>query len=83
MSTDVYHTVRHYQNCPRIGTKFKCQCLLKPFTPSGSFELNTIGIIGPLPRAKSGAEYVVIITDQYSKLTRVVLTLNTLSTHLH
>lgn len=81
-STDVCNTVQHCHGWHRMSTRFKHQRQLQPFPPSGLLESIAIGILGAYPRTKSGKQYIYIITDRYTKLTRAVLAANKLSTHV-
>lgn len=55
-----------------MGTNLKHQRQLELFQPAGLFGFVTIDIHGKLPRIKTGNQFVVIIKDKHSKLTRVI-----------
>jgi hypothetical protein len=71
MSADV---TKHVNACP-----FCCQARLKKqkrtrhlklFPPSDPLEQVAIDILGPLPKTKRGHQYILVVTDWYSKLAR-------------
>jgi Integrase zinc binding domain len=69
MSADV---TKHANTCPSCcQTRLKKQRRthhLKPFTPSAPLEQVAVDILGPLPKTKRGHQYVLVVTDRYSKL---------------
>jgi Integrase core domain len=71
MSADV---TKHVNACPS-----SCQARLKKqrrtrhlkhFSPSAPLEQVAIDILGPLPKTNRSHQYVLVVTDQYLKLTR-------------
>lgn len=72
MATNVYSTFKSCTDSPTMGTKFSHQRIFELFLPSGPLELIAVNILEPLPRTRSGKQFVVIITDMYSNLARVV-----------
>lgn len=50
--------------------------------PSKTLDFVALDILGPLPKAKSRIQYVVVVTYRYSKLTRVISSSKTASTHI-
>lgn len=61
---------------------FKLQRQLQLLPPTGRLQFMTIDVLGSLPRAKSGKQRFIIITDRYSKRVRAILTLNILLMHV-
>lgn len=55
---------------------------LKLFLPICTIELITMEKLGRLPRTTLGTQYVMVITDRYSKLTWAVPTLKTSAAHV-
>lgn len=66
---DVFDTGRHRQRLPEIGAKLKHQRQVQLLSRSGPLGFIEPDMIGLLMRAKSGSQFVFIITDGYSKLT--------------
>ena len=50
----------------------KRSSFLKLFPATAPLQDIAIDILGPLVMAKSGCEYLLVITDRYSKLTRAI-----------
>lgn len=74
MAADIYNTVRLCIDCVRTGTKSRHQHKFELFPPSGSLEFVAVDLFGPLTRARSGKQFVIINTNSYSKLTRAIVT---------
>lgn len=74
MVTYVYDTVKNCSQSPRIGTKFKHHRQLDFFPPAGPLKFVPIDIHGSLPRTKTGHQFVVIIIERRSLLTRDIPT---------
>lgn len=55
---------------------------LKLFPTSGPFEFIVMDILGPLLKTTNGNQFVVIMTDRYSKLPRGVPTYNSCAMHI-
>lgn len=73
MANDVSDTVRNSQSCSKErGTFTTNQHNLLIFPFDGPFELVEMDILGPQPRTKTGKRFILIITDRYSKLIRVI-----------
>lgn len=82
MANDVHPTVDDYRKCAKAGSHYKHKRHLTIFPPSGPLEFITIDILGPLPRMKKGNQYVVVIIDCYSELTRAIHTPKTSDTNV-
>lgn len=63
-----------------MRTKFKHQSCLQLPTPIGLLELSAIDILDQLPESEQSSQLVVIIIEQYSKLTCAIPTQKILST---
>ena len=74
MANDINNTVERCPSCLKHRPHPVHQRHLKLFPAKGPLEYIAIDILGPLPRTKTGRQYVVVITDRYSKLTRAVPT---------
>lgn len=76
ISTEVYNTVQHCQDCHLMGKLFKPQShllLLAPWDPLG---LIAIHILSSILRNMSGNQFMVIIIDRYRTMTCAVPTPN-------
>lgn len=73
MAAEVYNKVRSCTACQRIG-KYRDQREIELFSPIGPSELVPFDIFGSPSRTKSGDQFVVIITNTYSKLNRALPT---------
>lgn len=85
LATHAHGSLYTFKNCsqsPRKGTVFNYQCQLELFPPAGPLEFFAVHILGSLPRTKTRNQYVVIITDRYSKLTRALPTAKPTSTQV-
>lgn len=82
MSRDVYDTVQHCQYCANLGRKFKHHRQLQLFPPSSRLQFFARDIACWLPQRSSGNQFVVIVSDRYSKLASTVPTANTSLTHV-
>lgn len=61
---------------PQIRAHGRIQTQLKPCFPDGRFEYVGTDIFGPLHKTEKGCQYVVVKTDQYTKLENYILTQN-------
>ena len=72
MTVDVYNVVRKCMSCARQRIRLRRQNSffnLFPATKPG--EQVAIDLLGPLPRTRAGYEYILVITDRFSKMTKV------------
>lgn len=74
MASDVYITVSDCHSCAGRGTTPEHRHNLQLFPVTGPLEFVAINISGALLKVTKGNQHVVIITDRYSKLERVVPT---------
>ena len=73
MMLDIQKQSRNCCDCGRERVKLrKHQAPLKLFPASSPLEYVAIDILGPLPKAKSGDRFILVITDRFSKFTRAV-----------
>ena len=73
MANDVFETVRRCLSCAKSkGTSKQAQRFLKLFPANGPFEFVAMDILGPLPKTSHGKQYVLVITDRYTKLARAI-----------
>ena len=81
MANDVYETVQRCESCAATrGTQYTKQKHLRLFPANGPLEFVAMDILGPLPKTKQGNQFVVVLTDRYSKLTRAIPTGKTTAT---
>ena len=72
MAFDAYNTVRNCVECAKRRIKLrKHASFLKLFPAKCPGEHVAIDILGPLPRTQSGYQYILCMTDRYSKLALV------------
>ena len=72
-AADVTTTVRGCRTCAMNRVKLRKHLnRLKLFPATRPLESLSIDILGPLPKAKGGKQYLLVITDRFTKLTQVV-----------
>jgi RNase H-like domain found in reverse transcriptase/Integrase zinc binding domain/Integrase core domain len=73
MASDVANTVNNCTVCAknRISER-KRTSFLKLFPASEPLEYIAVDILGPLPKTEHGNQFLLVITDRFSKLTRTV-----------
>lgn len=67
MANDVYATIRHYRSCSQNRTHGKEQRQLNLFFLEGTLKFICMGIQGLLPKTRQGSQFVVVMTDRYTK----------------
>ena len=73
MALDAYNTVRQCATCARNRIKLrKHSSTLKLFPAKAPLEFIAIDLLGELIKTPRGNRYLLVMTDRYSKLTRVV-----------
>lgn len=72
MADDVYKNVSICSTCAWNGTLPKFKLQLQFFPASSLLELVPIDNLGALPCTVSGNQYVIVMTDRYSKLARAM-----------
>lgn len=73
MAADIAGVSKTCHACAKERTKLRLhQAPLKLFPATGPLEFVAIDILGPLPRSSKGHLHLLVITDRFSKLTRVV-----------
>ena len=73
MAVDCYATVRKCSTCAKNRIKLRQRTNpLQLFPPSGPLESVALDIFGPLIQTPRGNQYLLMITDRYSKLTKSV-----------
>ena len=78
MANDVFSVSRDCRSCAAArGTRYKVQKHMKLFPATGPLEFLAMDLLGPLPRTHQGNEYVLVITDRFTKLCRSVPLRNT------
>lgn len=82
VANDVYTTLSNWSTCARNGKLSKLKRELQVGTASGHLEFVAINIFGPLPHIVNGNQYVIEMTNGYSKLTRTMPTGTTSSSHV-
>lgn len=82
IANDVYTYVRQGWSCRRHQRTFMHQSLLQLFPPKGSLELVVMNNAGLFLKTTTGIKYIVVMTDYYSKLTRVIPSRTTAATDI-
>ena len=73
MANDVYATVRNCQSCSATrGSIVRHQKDMKPFPAARPLAFVAMDPLGPLPKTAHGNQFVLVITDRFSKLTRSI-----------
>ena len=73
MANDVATLVRNCTSCAKVrGAKHSHQHFLKLFPAAGPLEYVAMDILGPLPKSAKGNQYILVITDRYTKLARAI-----------
>ena len=72
MAFDAYNTVRNCVECAKRRIKLrKHASFMKLFPAKRPGEHVAIDILGPLPKTRAGYQYILCMTDRYSKLALV------------
>lgn len=82
MANDVYTTATNCSACAQNRVEPKLRRHLQQFISNTLLELIAIDILGLLPYTVDGSQYVIVITDRYSALTRATPTGKTPSAHV-
>lgn len=73
MANDVHQTVPDFRSCDKTrGTTNRPKNVMKLFPAKGPLECVEMDILGPFPQTHCGNQFVLFITDRYSKLNRAV-----------
>ncbi|CAN8067637.1 unnamed protein product [Agarophyton chilense] len=73
MANDVYQTARDCRSCAAMRrTQNRSQKRLKLFPAAKPLEFVAMDIVGPFPKSVTGHEYILVITDRFTKLCREV-----------
>ena len=73
MAADIRNVSRNCHACAKERVKLRShQAPMKLFPATEPLEFVAIDILGPLPKAKDGSRYLLVMTDRFSKLTRAV-----------
>ena len=71
MTVDIHQWVDRCDACARNRIKGQKNVYkMKLFPPSKPLEYVAMDILGPLPRAKAGKRFILVITDRFTKLTK-------------
>lgn len=70
MVTDVYNYMEQCASRRKHESSSKHQRLLQLFPPSGALEFIAIEIFAHMNKATQGNQFVIVIIDRYSKLTK-------------
>lgn len=81
MASDVYKTVARCASCAWNGNLFRHKRPLQPFSASGPLNFVAMHILCPLSKTSQSKQYLLNLTDRYSKLTRTIPTSKTNATH--
>lgn len=74
MANYVYAAVKDCRSCGQNCQTNKNQRNLCLFPPSGPFKYVVMNILGPLPKIEFGNQFTVVMTDQYTKVTKAIPT---------
>ena len=73
MASDAEHHVATCRTCVQAtGVRRKKQHKTRLFPPTGPLQDVAMDLLGPLPKTRLGNQYVLVITDRFSKLTRAI-----------
>ena len=73
MAADIYATVRKCSTCAKNRLKLRKRTnFLMLFPATKPLASLCIDILGPLQRTKKGYRFLLVITDQFTKLTQVI-----------
>ena len=73
MSLDIYNTVKNCEACAKESIRLrKIASKLKLFPATFPLESVALDYVGPLPKTTHGNNFLLVITDRYSKLTRAI-----------
>ena len=73
MATDIFQTARDCRECAQArGTRYKNQKLMKTFKATQPLDFVALDLLGPLIKTKTGCTDILVITDRFSKMARVV-----------
>lgn len=81
IANDVYKTISTCSTCAWNSALPKLIKELQLLPTNGPLKFVAIDILGPLPRTRNENQYVIVMTDKYSKLTRAMQTGKTSSSH--
>lgn len=74
LANDIFQTPRHCRSFIAVrGALRRDSSRLKLFPSSGPLEFVPVDILGPLPKAADGYQYILLITHPLSKMTRAIL----------
>lgn len=82
MANDVFTTVNDLRDCAPNTEKKTWMQHLAHFLASGPLEFIAIEILGPLPETTNGNQFVVVMTDRYSKMIRAAYQLERWARHM-
>lgn len=82
MENDVYITVDSSGSCARNRHRYRHKRPFQLFHTSGPLDFVARAILGLLPKTTSGDQYVVVVTDRYSNITRAIFSSETTSVHI-
>lgn len=80
VANDAYATVDDCTSCARNRHIAKTQRKLRLFSATEPLEFVAIDILGPLPKTANGNQYIIVMTDRFSKLTKALPTAKTTAT---
>lgn len=73
MAADIIQTVRTCQHCAKNRIRLiKRSNPMKLFPATEPLESVAMDLLGPLPKTKKGNQYILVITDRFTKLTQIV-----------
>jgi transposase InsO family protein len=81
MVADVYQYVKQCHECTKENSDLvKRHKALRLFPAAGPLDFVAIDLLGPLTRTKAGHQYLLVISDRFSKLVRTI-PLRTITTY--
>ena len=73
MATDVFQTAKDCRDCAQArGTRYRNQKLMKTFKATQPLDFVALDLLGPLIKTTTGYTDILVITDRFSKMARVV-----------
>lgn len=83
MANDVYKTIKDCRSYASTReTTYTHLNNLKMFPEICPFNFVAVNVLGPLPKTALGRQYIFVITDQYSKVTRAITTDKRTASHI-
>lgn len=82
MASDFYTTVARCKSCVRNRSLYSQKQSIQPFPASGLLKIIARRLLGPLPKTNQSSQYISVMKDCYSKLTKAIPIFEAPSTHM-